>query len=169
MPPTFEPPATLWQTDCTLTVVQVSGGCLASDRLSLDDVNGSTSPRWSSQMWYATQTRVRREQLTATLLARRGYEIFLPTYVPERRGGYREVEPLFPGFLFGQFDGSYLECGPQVRITEHAFEGLEGISVGAQRPPKDRCAGDAASAATGLEAHRTRAIPKHPNTRCQTK
>ena len=58
-------------------------------------------------MWYAIQTRVRREQMAATLLAGKGYKTFLPTYVSERRwrGQSREVNsPLFPGYLFCHFD-----------------------------------------------------------------
>jgi transcription antitermination factor NusG len=58
-------------------------------------------------MWYAIQTRVRREELVANLLAGKGYEIFLPTYESERpwRGRSTEVKfPLFPGYLFCQFD-----------------------------------------------------------------
>jgi transcription antitermination factor NusG len=81
-------------------------------------------------MWYAIQTRVRREEFVATLLAGKGYEIFLPAYVSERpwRGRYREVKsPLFPGYLFGQFD-------VQKRLPILVTPGVVGV-VGNGRTP----------------------------------
>jgi len=81
-------------------------------------------------MWYAIQTRVRREQLAATLLAGKGYEIFLPTYVSERpwRGRSKEVtSPLFPGYLFCHFD-------VQKRLPILVTPGVVGV-VGNGRVP----------------------------------
>jgi transcription antitermination factor NusG len=81
-------------------------------------------------MWYAIQTRLRREQLVATLLARKGYEIFLPTYVSDRpwRGRSREVNSaLFPGYLFCQFD-------VQKRLPILVTPGVVGV-VGSGRAP----------------------------------
>jgi hypothetical protein len=115
-------------------------------------------------MCYAIQTRVRREQLTATLSAKRGYEIFLLTCVPERSrpGEYREVISMFPGFLFGQFDGSFLECGQRVRITEHALEGSEGISVGHKGLHRIVVPVTLLRRPVALETHSTSAVPKQP-------
>jgi transcription antitermination factor NusG len=65
------------------------------------------SPERNCQMWYAIQTRTRRERSTATLLSGKGYEIFFPTYVSERRLSSRTEKvrsPLFPGYLFCRFD-----------------------------------------------------------------
>jgi transcription antitermination factor NusG len=81
-------------------------------------------------MWYAIQTRVRREQFAAGLLAGKGYEIFLPIYVSEKpwRGRAREVNsPLFPGYLFCQFD-------VQKRLPILVTPGVTGI-VGQGRVP----------------------------------
>jgi transcription antitermination factor NusG len=81
-------------------------------------------------MWYAIQTRVRREELVANLLAGKGYEIFLPTYESERpwRGRSREVKfPLFPGYLFCQFD-------VQKRLPVLVTPGVVGV-VGNGRTP----------------------------------
>ncbi len=57
--------------------------------------------------WYALQVRSRWESLTATLLSGKGYQTFLPTYKTEKRcrAASREVAaPLFPGYVFCQFD-----------------------------------------------------------------
>jgi len=65
------------------------------------------NPEWSCQVWYAIQTRTRRERPTATLLKGKGYEICFPTHVSERRLSSRTDEvssPLFPGYLFCRFD-----------------------------------------------------------------
>jgi len=115
-------------------------------------------------MWYAIQTRMRREQLTATLSARKGCETFLLTCVPERSrpGEYREVISMFPGFLFGQFDGSYLECGQRVRITEHALEGSQGISVGRKGLHRIVVPVTLLRRPVALETHSTSAVPKQP-------
>jgi transcription antitermination factor NusG len=81
-------------------------------------------------MWYAIQTRVRREQLAATLLARKGYEVFLPTYASDRlrRGRSREVNSaLFPGYLFCHFD-------VQKRLPILVTPGVVGV-VGNGRAP----------------------------------
>jgi transcription antitermination factor NusG len=57
--------------------------------------------------WYALQVRSRWESSTSTLLSGKGYQTFLPTFKTEKRwrGGRREVAaPLFPGYVFCQFD-----------------------------------------------------------------
>jgi len=57
--------------------------------------------------WYALQVRTRWETSTTTLLSGKGYQTFLPTFKTERlwRGKSQEVTaPLFPGYVFCQFD-----------------------------------------------------------------
>jgi len=57
--------------------------------------------------WYALQVRSRWENSTATLLSSKGYQTLLPTFRAQKRwrGGPREVPvPLFPGYVFCQFD-----------------------------------------------------------------
>ena len=57
--------------------------------------------------WFAVQTRSRYENLVATLLRGKGYELFLPVYKSRRRWSDRikELElPLFPGYLFCRFN-----------------------------------------------------------------
>ena len=81
-------------------------------------------------MWYAIQTRTRRERSIANLLSGKGYEIFLPTYVPEPREGHRSKEvssPLFPGYLFCRFD-------VQKRLPILVTPGVVGV-VGQGRVP----------------------------------
>jgi len=61
--------------------------------------------------WYALQVRTRWESSTALLLAGKGYQTVLPTYKTtyEKRerlsGGLKHANaPLFPGYVFCQFD-----------------------------------------------------------------
>src|SRR5713226_1413417 len=57
--------------------------------------------------WFAVQTRSRYENLVATLLRGKGYELFLPLYKSRRRWSDRikELElPLFLGYLFCRFN-----------------------------------------------------------------
>lgn len=57
--------------------------------------------------WFAVQTKSRYENLVATLLRGKGYELFLPIYKSRRRWSDRikELElPLFPGYLFCRFN-----------------------------------------------------------------
>lgn len=60
--------------------------------------------------WYAVQVRTRWEASTATLLDGKGYRTFLPTHTWEnrwRRGASKGARaPLFPGYVFCQFDPS---------------------------------------------------------------
>jgi transcription antitermination factor NusG len=57
--------------------------------------------------WFALQVRSRWEASTAVLLSGVGYQTLNPTYQTNKRwgGGLREVAaPLFPGYIFCQFD-----------------------------------------------------------------
>jgi transcription antitermination factor NusG len=61
----------------------------------------------SGDRWYALQVRSRWESSTATLLLGKGYQTFLPTFMTEKpwSGKSKEVAaPLFPGYVFCQFD-----------------------------------------------------------------
>jgi len=60
-----------------------------------------------NENWFAIQVRTRWEKSAATLVAAKGYEVFLPTHMAKRRWSdrVREVSaPLFPGYLFCRFD-----------------------------------------------------------------
>ncbi len=60
-----------------------------------------------SQNWYAIHVRTRWERSAATIVAGKGYEVFLPTYVSKRRWRDRSKEvksALFPGYFFCRFD-----------------------------------------------------------------
>ncbi len=57
--------------------------------------------------WYALQVRQRYEKTTAEILRHKGYSQFLPLYRTRRRWSDRVAEielPLFPGYVFCQFD-----------------------------------------------------------------
>lgn len=65
------------------------------------------SPHTHGAEWFALQVRTRWENSTASLLSGKDYRVFLPTYRSKRGSGrkVREIdEPLFPGYLFVQFD-----------------------------------------------------------------
>jgi transcription antitermination factor NusG len=60
------------------------------------------------ERWFALQVRARWESSTAVLLSGKGYKTLLPTFKTKKRwsGKLREVNaPLFPGYVFCQFDG----------------------------------------------------------------
>lgn len=50
--------------------------------------------------WVAVHVQSRREQGVALQLRYKGYEVFLPTYCSQAKGG---AQPLFPGYLFCKF------------------------------------------------------------------
>ncbi len=57
--------------------------------------------------WYALRVRARHESSTAAILRDRGFVEFLPQYTTTRRWSDRirqQEQPLFPGYLFCQFD-----------------------------------------------------------------
>jgi transcriptional antiterminator RfaH len=57
--------------------------------------------------WYILQLRPNGLKLALTNLARQGFVTFNPTHIVSRRrsGGFvQQPEPLFPGYLFVQFD-----------------------------------------------------------------
>jgi transcription antitermination factor NusG len=69
----------------------------------------SVSPdRDAPVRWYALRVRPRYEKLTAMILGNKGYEYLLPLYKC-RTNPHRSREfdlPIFPGYLFCQFDPS---------------------------------------------------------------
>lgn len=61
----------------------------------------------NSSRWYAVRVRSQHEDLVARHLSVRGLESFLPLYKRQHRWSdrFKEVElPLFPGYVFCQFD-----------------------------------------------------------------
>src|ERR1700752_2177023 len=61
----------------------------------------------TNEVWYALKVRSRLEKQVSANLGSKGYEFFLPLYKRKSRWSDRiktlEV-PLFPGYLFCQFD-----------------------------------------------------------------
>jgi transcription antitermination factor NusG len=62
----------------------------------------------NEDLWFALKVRPRFERCVVEHLRYRGYDPFLPTYVVKRQWGDPRVKlvewPLFPGYLFCQFD-----------------------------------------------------------------
>ena len=62
----------------------------------------------SEDLWFALKVRPRFERCVVEHLRYRGYDPFLPTYVVKSQWADRRVKlvewPLFPGYLFCQFD-----------------------------------------------------------------
>jgi len=57
--------------------------------------------------WYALHVRSRYEKVVQTQLERKGYEVFLPTYLSTRRWSDRSKSlslPLFPQYVFCRLD-----------------------------------------------------------------
>lgn len=75
------------------------------------------------KQWYVAQTQVRAEERARLNLERQGFQAYLPCYHRERRHARRcdiVRAPLFPGYLFVQFD---LESAPW-----RAINGTFGVS-----------------------------------------
>lgn len=62
-----------------------------------------TPPRHQGLRWYCLQTAPRGELLAILHLTHRGFPTFLPLHQPDR---HQVLRPLFPGWLFTQFDQS---------------------------------------------------------------
>jgi len=61
----------------------------------------------ANEKWYALKVRPRWEKQVSTNLTTKGYQLFLPLYQRKARWSDRVKtleEPLFPGYLFCQFD-----------------------------------------------------------------
>lgn len=89
------------------------------------------SARFSCRQWYAVQVKTRWEGSTAALLGGKGYQTFLPTHLVEKlwgRGASKgTLAPLFPGYVFCQFD-------PSVRLPILVTPGVIAV-VGTGRVP----------------------------------
>lgn len=78
-----------------------------SGNSGLEIVQCATLPRPGQLSWYAPRIHSRLGSLVSTTLRGMGYEVFFPLYCCRRRlsNGIKEVKlPLFPGYLFCQFD-----------------------------------------------------------------
>ena len=65
------------------------------------------SPSTDGTRWFALQVKTRWENSTALLLSGKGYQTLLPTYVTRKPWNGRVMQlkaPLFPGYVFCQFD-----------------------------------------------------------------
>lgn len=78
--------------------------------------------------WYAVWTRSRHEQVVREQIARKGYEVFLPTITRWSRWKDRKKKidwPLFPGYCFARFEARerlpILTCTGVVSIV--SFDG----------------------------------------------
>jgi len=78
----------------------------------------------SSIEWFAVQVQPKHESITAAHLQYKGYESYVPLYVPRRepkhgRAGNR-LRPVFPGYVFCRFcleDGAAIRSGGGVVTT----------------------------------------------------
>ncbi len=71
-----------------------------------------------NMLWYALQIRPRYESMAATLLKNKGYDILAPVYHSIRRWSDRTKcleAPLFPGYIFCQFDPRARSDAPVVK------------------------------------------------------
>jgi len=87
-------------------------------------------PETGSYSWFALQIRPRYENIVATHLRYKGYEIFLPVYKCRRRWSDRikELElPLFPGYVFCRFN-------PWDRLQMLVTPGVTQIVGSGRRP-----------------------------------
>ena len=83
-----------------------------------------------NQQWYAVRVRSQYEDMVARHLRVRGLEAFLPLYRQQQRWSdrFKELElPLFPGYVFCQFD-------PKNRLPVLTVPGVVHI-VGAGKNP----------------------------------
>ena len=73
----------------------------------LDGHDPQLVPAMSDYHWYALKVRARNESTVSTLLQRKNYETFLPTFVEKRKYSDRSKEvdtPLYPGYVFCRFN-----------------------------------------------------------------
>lgn len=66
-------------------------------------------PKHKGQRWYCLQTAPRAELLAILHLTQRGFPTFLPLHQPGER---QVLQPVFPGWLFVQFDQAAGLWGP---------------------------------------------------------
>ena len=82
------------------------------------------------RQWFAIWTRSRHEQVVREQLARKGYEVFLPTITRWSRWKDRKKKidwPLFPGYCFARVD-------PDVKVPVLSCTGVVSIVSCAAEP-----------------------------------
>jgi transcription antitermination factor NusG len=90
-----------------------------------------TRPTTEPLRWYAVYVRSHYENVVQESLAGKGYCAFSPCYRMRRKGPDRTTEvirPLFPGYVFGQFD-------PSLRLPVLTTPGVVKI-VGSRNGPE---------------------------------
>ena len=106
--------------------------------------------------WYAAQLRPNGDTLAMVNLERQGFNAFRPLIWETRRsekGPRRLLRPMFPGYVFVQFDITQPEW-PKIRSTRGVSRLVGNNSGGPSRLPtglvdilKQRCAGNEANSA----------------------
>jgi len=101
--------------------------------------------------WYAAQLRPNGDALALVNLQRQGFTAFRPLIWETRRsekGPQRLLKPMFPGYVFVQFDITLPEW-PKIRSTRGISRLVGNVSGGPSRLPaglidalKQRCAGN---------------------------
>ena len=66
----------------------------------------------SGWQWFVVHTHVRRETLALAHLRRQQFETFLPMIHTRTPGGHLALRPLFPRYLFVQFDPDIVQWRP---------------------------------------------------------
>jgi transcription antitermination factor NusG len=82
--------------------------------------------------WFACYVKSRHEKHVASLLAAKGYECFLPTYLKTSRKHKCEL-PLFPGYVFCKLDTTESVC---IRSTSGLFS-IVGSGSGPEPIPEE--------------------------------
>jgi transcriptional antiterminator RfaH len=106
--------------------------------------------------WYAAQLRPNGDALALVNLERQGFPAFRPLLWETRRserGPQRLLKPMFPGYVFVQFDITQPEW-PHIRSTRGISRLVGNMSGGPSRLPtglidalRQRCAGNEANSA----------------------
>lgn len=88
------------------------------------------------ESWYAVHVRFQAERLVANRLIDLGLDSFFPSTIETRRWSDRKKEierALFPGYLFGRFDGESREQLHQVLVVSGVIRvlgvGLRSIAI----------------------------------------
>ena len=98
-------------------------------------LNGLKDSETGSLPWYVIWTRSHSEQIVHDHLARRGFQVFLPTietWVRRRGMRYRCAVPMFPGYLFlnHQMDPhSYIDVCQARGIVKLLGDGWDRLAV----------------------------------------
>lgn len=119
--------------DFTLTS-QLPIGCKRC--LEIDGQSGVSDLNrgWAMRAWYVAKSKPQKEDWLKASLNHLGVEVFFPRVTAKRRGK-QILEPLFPTYLFCQFDSDDLNW-PAIRWAPglNYFLGVDGV---ASRVPDD--------------------------------